>query len=67
MIGANVQRKPFVALQLKVAHHLIERFAGRRVGRVEHPIAFGTTKTLKTRLLNPCQRTVHVLVRPNVV
>ncbi|MFZ0297968.1 MAG: hypothetical protein WAM13_06415 [Candidatus Sulfotelmatobacter sp.] len=62
-----MQRKFFVALQLKVAHHLIEGFASRRAGRVEDPSAFGTTKTLKTRLLNPNQRPAHVLVRPNVV
>jgi hypothetical protein len=67
MIGANMQRELFIALQLKVAHHLIERFAGRRAGRVEDPSAFGTTKTLKMRLLNPFQRPVHVLVRTNVV
>ncbi len=62
-----MQRKLFVTLQLKVAHHFIERFACRRAGRVEDPSAFGTTKTLKAGLLNPYQRPVHVLVRLNVV
>jgi hypothetical protein len=67
MIGANMRRELCVALQRKVAHHLIDRFAGRRAGRVEDPSAFGTTKTLKTRLLNPYQRPAHVLARPNFV
>jgi hypothetical protein len=67
MIGANMQRKLFVALQLKVAHHLIERSASRGAGRVEDPSAFGTTKALKTQLLNPYQRPAHVWVRPDVV
>jgi hypothetical protein len=61
-----MQPKLFVALQLKVSHHLIERPAGRRVGRIEDPNAFGATKTLKTRLLNPYQLSAHVSLRPNV-
>jgi hypothetical protein len=66
MIGANMQRELFVAPHLKVAHHLIDGCAIRRAGRAEDPSAFGATKTLKTRLLDPCQRPAHVLVRPNV-
>jgi hypothetical protein len=60
----------FVALQLEVAHHIIERYAGRRRRKVEPPATFGATKTEKTLLLNPYQLPAHVrvvLLRPSVV
>jgi len=53
MIGANMQRKLFVALQLEIPHHFLEGRARRISGRFEPPAAFGTTKTSKTMLLNP--------------
>src|SRR5208282_171910 len=59
VIGANMGRKLFVALQLEVAHHLIERCARGRTGRFEPPATFGTTKTPKILLLNPYQLPAH--------
>ena len=59
VIGANMQCKLFVALQLEVAHHLIERFAGGSTWRVEPPATFGATKTPKTLLFNPHQCPAH--------
>jgi hypothetical protein len=59
MIGANMGCKLFVALRLEVAHHFIEGPAGRRSRRFELPPTFGTTKTPKTRLLNPHQLPAH--------
>src|ERR1019366_8762761 len=47
--------KLFVALQLEVAHHFIERCAGGRTRRFEPPATLGATKTPKTLLLNPYQ------------
>ena len=51
--------KLFVALQLEVPHHFIERFAGGRTRGFEPPATFGATKTLKTLLLNPYQLPAH--------
>jgi hypothetical protein len=59
VIGANVRFKFHVALQLEVAHHFIERFAGGRARRNESPAAFGATKTPKTLLLNPYHPPAH--------
>jgi hypothetical protein len=59
VIGANMQCKLFVALQLEVAHHFIERCAGGRTRRFEPPATFGATKTPKTRLFNPHQFPAH--------
>ena len=53
-----MQCKLFVALQLEVAHHFIERCAGERTRRLEPPATFGATKTPKTLLLNPVQTTL---------
>jgi hypothetical protein len=58
VIGTNMGCKLFV-IQLEVAHHLIERCAGRGVSRFEPPATFGATKTPKTRLLNPYQLPSH--------
>jgi hypothetical protein len=59
VIGANMQCKLLVALQLKVPHHFIEKFASGRARRVEDPDAFGATKTPKTLLFNPYQFPTH--------
>jgi hypothetical protein len=69
VIGANMQSKLLVALQLEVAHHFIERCAGRRSRRLEPPATFGATKTPETRLLNPYQLSAHglILQRPTFV
>ena len=52
-------RKLFVALQLEVSHHFIERRAGRRSSRLEPPATIRTTKTPKMRLINPHQLPAH--------
>ena len=51
--------KLFVALQLEVAHHFIERYAGGSTRRFKPPAACGATKTPKMLLLNPFQSSVH--------
>ncbi len=52
VIGANMQGKLFVALQLKVG----------RASRVEDPGAFGATKATKTLLFDPYQLPMPALV-----
>ena len=59
VVGANMRRKFVVALQLKVAHHFIERRAGGTTGGFEPPVTFGATKTPKTLQLNPYQLPAH--------
>ena len=59
VIGANMGYKLFIALQLEVAHHFIERLAGGRTRGLEPPATFGATKTLKTLFLNPYQVPAH--------
>jgi hypothetical protein len=59
VIGANVGRKLFIALQLEVARHFIERCAGGRTRRFEPPATFGAAKTPKTLFLNPYQLPAH--------
>jgi hypothetical protein len=54
-----MQSKLFVALQLEVAHHFIERCAGGRTRRFKPPATVGTTKTPKTQLFNPHQLPAH--------
>jgi hypothetical protein len=54
-----MQFELFVSLQLEVAHHFIERCAGKRSGRFEPPSTFGATKTPKTLLVNPYQVPDH--------
>src|ERR1035437_97752 len=51
--------KLFLALQLEVAHHFIERCAGERTRRSEPPATYGATKTPKMLLLNPYQLPAH--------
>jgi hypothetical protein len=53
-----MQCKLVVALQLKVPHHFIEKFARERA-RVEDPTALGAAKTPKVRLFNPYQLPAH--------
>jgi len=59
VIGANMRCKLFVALQLEVAHHFIDRWAGGSARRFEPPATFGATKTSKTLFLNPNQLPAH--------
>ena len=59
VIGANMQRKLFVALQLEVVHHFIERCAGGRSSRIEPPATCRASKTPKTLLFNPHQFPAH--------
>jgi hypothetical protein len=51
--------KLFVALQLEVVPHFIERFALKGSGGFEPPSTLGATKTLKTLQLNPYQLPAH--------
>jgi hypothetical protein len=62
MIGANVQCKLFVALQLEVVHHFIERWADGRSSGDEAPVTFRATKTPKPFFLNPDQLPAHGLL-----
>jgi hypothetical protein len=54
-----MQGKLFVALQLEVVHHFIERCAGGRTSRIEPPATFRASKTAKTLLFNPHQFPAH--------
>ena len=60
VIGANMQRELFVALQLEVAHHFIARRAGRRSSRFEAPATFGPTKTPETFFVDPYKPAGHL-------
>ncbi len=62
MIGANMQRELFVALQLEVVHQLIEGCAGGRSSGSEAPVTFRAAKTPKPLLLNPYQLPAHGLL-----
>jgi len=59
VIGANMRRELFVALQLEDAHHFIEGSAGERTRRLESPPAFGATKTTETRIFDPYKLPAH--------
>jgi hypothetical protein len=48
-----------VALQLEVPHRFIERFTSGRARSVEHPSAFGATKTPKTYFVDPYSPAGH--------
>jgi hypothetical protein len=51
-----------VALRLEVPHHFIKGFAGTRAGSVEHPRAFGATKTPKAfSSIHTSRRGIRVL------
>src|SRR5450755_4351594 len=58
-IGADMGFKFFVALQLEVMHHFIERCAGGQARRFEPPSTFGATETSKAFLVNPYQLPAH--------
>jgi hypothetical protein len=45
--------KLFVALQLEVPHHFIERSTRGRSRRMKPPGAFRASKTVKTRFFDP--------------
>ena len=51
--------KLFIALQCKVLHQFIERFASERARRVEDPGAFGAAPTRKMLLFDPYQVPTH--------
>jgi hypothetical protein len=59
MIGAHMGFKFYVALQLEVAHHFIERCAGSRTRTFEPPPTLRATETSKALLLNPYQFPAH--------
>lgn len=59
VFGANMGFELFVAQQLEVAPHFIERIASGTTGGCEPPSTFGATKTLKTLQLNPYQLPAH--------
>src|ERR1019366_8057215 len=59
VIGANMGCKLFVALQLEVAHHFVERCASGLTRGFEPPATFGTPKTPKTLWFNPHQFPPH--------
>ena len=59
VIGANMRCKLFVALQLEVAHHFVERCASGPTRGFEPPATFGTPKTPKTLLFNPHEIPAH--------
>ena len=56
-IGANMQLKLLVALQLEVPLRFIQRLASGRARRVEDPGAFGATPTAKTVMFDPYELT----------
>jgi hypothetical protein len=59
VIGANMGCKLFVALQLEVPHHFIKGIASGRARGVEHPSAFGASKTAKTPFVDPYKLAGH--------
>jgi hypothetical protein len=59
VIGANMGCELLVALQLEVAHHLVERCTGGWTRRVEPPATFRATETPKPLSFNPYQLPVH--------
>jgi hypothetical protein len=53
VISANMGGKLFVAVQLEVVHHFIERHAGWPAGGFEPPATFGTTKNPENAVVQP--------------
>jgi hypothetical protein len=51
--------KLFVALQLEIPHHFIERFARGRGRRIKPPRAFRASKTAKTPFFDPHKLAGH--------
>src|SRR5271165_1248736 len=54
-----MQTEFFIALQLEVTHHFIERCAGGRAKRFVPPATLGATKPPKLLLINPDQSSAH--------
>jgi hypothetical protein len=63
VIGANMGCKLFVALQLEVSHHFIERFTRGRGRRIKPPGAIRASKTAKTVFFDPYKRAWHLPVK----
>jgi hypothetical protein len=59
VIGANMGGKLFVALQLEVLHHFIERFTRGRSRRLKPPGAFRASKTVKAPFFDPYKLAGH--------
>jgi hypothetical protein len=63
VIGANMGCKLFVALQLEVPYHFIERFTRGRSRRIKPPGAFRTSKTEKTPFFDPYKLAGHPSIK----
>jgi hypothetical protein len=63
VIGANMGGKLFVALQLEVSHHFIERFTRGRGRRIKPPGAIRASKTAKTVFFDPYKLAWHLPVK----
>jgi hypothetical protein len=64
VIGANMGRKLFVALQLEVPHHFIERFTrGPQLNKIKPPGAIRASKTAKTVFVDPYKLAWHLPVK----
>jgi transposase-like protein len=61
MFSANIGCEIFIALQLVVLLHFIQRFAGGWSRRIEHPCAFGAAPAPKTLFFDPYQFAEHRL------
>jgi hypothetical protein len=59
VFSANVRCKFLIGQRFKVTHHCVERFADRRVSRVEDLCTLGTAPTTKARLVYPHQLARH--------
>jgi hypothetical protein len=59
VIGANMGRKFFIALQLEVPHHFIEGFTRGRSRRIKPPGTFRASKTEKTPFVDPDKLAGH--------
>ena len=57
--GANMGGKLFVALQLEVLHHFVERFTRGRSRRLKPPGAFRASKTEKAPFFDPYKLAGH--------
>jgi hypothetical protein len=64
VISANMGGKLFVALQLEVVHHFIERHAGWPAGGFEPPATFGTTQNPENAVVQPTPVSVSWLPSP---
>jgi hypothetical protein len=60
VIRTDMGCKRLVALQLEIAHHLIESFSIWRTRRLKPPSALRATKTVEATFFNPYNRAGHV-------